>query len=337
MYSGLISRRKFMMLSVEAAGALSLPSPLNNLMFKQMKKNKQFDVIIVGGSYAGLAAAMALGRALMNVLVVDSGKPCNRQTPHSHNFLTNDGKTPAEIAETAREQVSRYKTIDFFRGLATSGKQTELGFEIQTANGDIFGAKKVVFATGIKDQLPAIEGLSECWGVSVLHCPYCHGYEVRNEKTGILGNGDLAFDFTKLISNWTKDLTIFTNGASTLTAGQHEKLQQRRIKIVEKEIERLVHHYGYIQKIHFKDGTKSSVKVLYAPSPFEQHCKIPESMGCELTEQGYLKTDAMQETTVKGVYAIGDNAGKMRTVANAVAMGTTAGMTISKQMILEGF
>jgi thioredoxin reductase len=302
-----------------------------------MTHNNNFDVIIIGGSYSGLAAGMALGRALRKVLIIDNGKPCNRQTPHSHNFLTNDGRTPSEIAALANLQVKRYDTVKFFTGTAIQGKKTETGFEIQVASGEIFDAKKLVFATGIKDLLPAIDGLPECWGISVIHCPYCHGYEVRNEKTGILGNGDIAFDFTRLISNWTKDLTLFTNGDSALTNVQIEQLQQHQIKIVEKEIIRLEHDNGHLRNIIFKDGTSSSLKAIYAPSPFEQHCKIPQALGCELTEDGYIKIDSFQETSIKGIFAIGDNAARMRTVANAVAMGTTAGITISKKMILEEF
>lgn len=302
-----------------------------------MRDNNIFDVIIVGGSYAGLSAGMALGRALRKVLIIDDGKPCNRQTPRSHNFLTNDGKTPAEIAALANLQIKRYDSVKFFNGTAVNGSKTEKGFQIQVVSGETFTAKKLIFATGILDMLPAIAGVAACWGISVIHCPYCHGYEVRDKKTGILGNGEIAFDFTRLISNWTKDLTLFTNGASTLSFGQKEIIQQHHIKIVEKEIERLDHSNGYLQNIIFKDGSKSSINAIYAPSPFKQHCKIPEYLGCELTEEGYIKIDNVQETTIKGVFAIGDNAAKMRTVANAVAMGTTAGMTISKKMILEEF
>lgn len=302
-----------------------------------MKHENQFDVIIVGGSYAGLAAAMALGRAMKNVLVIDDGKPCNRQTPHSHNFLTNDGKTPAAIAALGRHQVNQYETVRFFRGLAKSGAKTEHGFEIEVTTGEKFVAGKLIFATGIKDILPEIGGLAECWGISVIHCPYCHGYEVRHEKTGVLGNGDAGFDFTRLISNWTGDLTLFTNGRSILTPAQTEKLRQHRIEVVEKQIDRLEHSNGHIREIVFRDGTRTVIKAVYAPSPFVQHCNIPESLGCELTEEGHLKIDHFQETTVKGVYAAGDNASKMRTVANAVAMGTTAGITVSKKMISDAF
>jgi len=302
-----------------------------------MADSKQFDVIIVGGSYSGLAAGMALGRALRQVLIIDNGKPCNRQTPHSHNFITQDGKTPKEIATLARQQVEMYKTVTISNSLATNGVKTENAFEIQTAIGETFGSKKLIFATGIKDIMPGIEGYAECWGISVLHCPYCHGYEVRNERTGILGNGKYGFEFSMLISNWTKDLTLFTNGNSTLTDEQTVKLKSHNIKISETEIKKLEHSNGNLQNVIFSDGTKSSVKAIYANSPFEQHCTIPETLGCELTEQGYIKIDPMQKTTVHGIYASGDNTTRMRTVANAVAMGTTAGIMVNKEIIEEEF
>ena len=302
-----------------------------------MTDNCRFDVIIVGGSYSGLAAGMALGRALKKVLIIDDGKPCNRQTPYSHNFITHDGKTPAAIAALAKEQVKLYNTVTFFKGLAAKGRAIKNGFEIKLSSGEIFEAKKLIFATGIRDILPDIEGLADCWGISVLHCPFCHGYEVRQEKTGILGNGTLAFDFARLISNWTNDLTLFTNGTSTFTTEQKEQLEKHNIEIVETAVEKLEHMNGHLQNVIFRDGSKFSMKVLYATVPFEQYCTIPALLGCELTEEGHIKVDPFMETTIAGVFACGDNATTMRTVANAVAMGTTAGMVLSKKMILEGF
>jgi len=299
--------------------------------------NTFFDVIVVGGSYSGLAAAMALGRALKTVLVIDSGLPCNRQTPHSHNFLTQDGSTPKEITANAKKQIRQYDTVAFLDDIATKGNKVQNGFEILTASGRTFFGVKLIFATGIRDILPDIEGLSACWGISALHCPYCHGYEVRNERTGIIGNGEQAFELASLISNWTEDLTLFTNGISTLTSQQELELQHHRIRIVKKEIEYLDHSSGFVQNIVFKDQSKEPVKAIYLRPPFEQHSDIPEMMGCELTEDRYLKIDAFQETTVPGVYAVGDNASRLRTVANAVSMGTAAGIIVSRKMIFEQF
>lgn len=308
-----------------------------NSKYQKMKANNQYDVIIVGGSYSGLAAGMALGRALRKVLIIDSGNPCNKQTPHSHNFLTNDGKTPKEIASLARQQVQMYDSVKFLDAFVTAGIKTEIGFEVQVQTGEKFTTKKLVFATGIKDIMPDIPGFAECWGISVLHCPYCHGYEVRHQKTGILANGDPGFELASLISNWTNDLTLYTNGNSTLTEQQRTRLQKHSIHIIETEIEWLEHRTGYIQNIIFKDGKRMPVKALYARLSFVQHSAIPQSLGCELTPEGYIKIDATQRTNVPGVFACGDNSTRMRTVANAVSLGTTTGIMVNKELIEDAF
>ncbi len=302
-----------------------------------MKNQAHFDVIIIGGSYAGLSAGMALGRALRKVLIIDSGKPCNRQTPHSHNFITQDGETPKAIWEKARAQVEKYDTIKFHSGLATTGTKTESGFSIRTESGDSFHANKLILAGGITDQMPDIAGFAECWGISIIHCPYCHGYEVRNETTGILSNGDMAFEFSKLINHWTKDLALLTNGPATLTPEQKQKLESHHIALVEKEIDAIEHQHGYIAHVVFKDGSKQALKALYAKIPFMQHSEIPAQLGCELTEHGFIKTDAFQKTTVPGIYACGDNCTMMRSVSNAVATGTMAGAMLNKEMVDEVF
>ncbi|MFP3834758.1 NAD(P)/FAD-dependent oxidoreductase [Chryseobacterium sp. SIMBA_028] len=299
-------------------------------------QNKTFDVIIIGGSYAGLSAGMALGRSLRNVLIIDSGKPCNRQTPHSHNFITHDGIPPKEISSLARKDVEKYTTVQFHEGIAAQVLKKN-SFEVETLSSEIFYAKKIILASGVKDVMPDIPGFKDCWGVSVLHCPYCHGYEVRNEVTGILSDGDLAYDFSKLIFNLTKSLTLFTNGKSILTKQQIEKLKQNEINLNEEEIEGIEHDNGCIQKIIFKNGSSALLKALYAKIPFEQNINITESLGCELTEQGFIKVDAMQKTSVPGVFACGDNVTMMRSVANAVAQGNFAGAVVNKELSEEEF
>lgn len=334
----MLARRQFIKQAGLLAGALAIPLSLfSKSIDNNMKNQKQYDVIIVGGSYAGLAAAMALGRALRHVLVIDSGQPCNKQTPHSHNFLTNDGKTPNEIMTLAKEQVQAYRCATLLNGTVKNGVRTANGFEVQLESGERFTGKKIVFATGIKDTLPGIPGFAECWGISVLHCPYCHGFEVRHQKTGILANGDLAFELSSLISNWTDDLTLYTNGVATLTGEQLQKIRKHSIEIVEDEIERIVHNNGYIQKVVFKNGSTATLSALYARLPFVQHSDIPEKLGCQITPEGYIKIDPGQQTSVPGVFACGDNTTRMRTVANAVSMGTTTGLMVNKELIEEEF
>lgn len=302
-----------------------------------MVENSRYDVIIVGGSYAGLSAAMALGRSLRKVLIIDSGLPCNRQTPHSHNFITHDGETPKAIADKARAQVLAYDTVYLQQGLAVSATKVENGFTLTTANGNVLSARKLLFATGVKDLLPAIPGFAECWGITVIHCPYCHGYEVRQQKTGIMSNGDIGFDFSKLVANLTTDLTLFTNGPSTLSSAQQAALQKRNIAVVETEIAGIEHRNGRLQRVLLKDGLAVPLNAMYAKIPFEQHCEIPVQLGCALTEQGYLAVDMLGRTSVPGVYAAGDNTAMMRAVSLAVAGGGMAGAGINKELVEELF
>ncbi|EPR67677.1 NAD(P)/FAD-dependent oxidoreductase [Cyclobacterium qasimii] len=301
-----------------------------------MKPTTDFEVIIIGGSYSGLSAAMALGRSLRNTLIIDAGKPCNRQTPHSHNFLTQDGSTPQEITEIARKQVAKYDTVKFYHGTAIGGKKVEGGFDIKTSGGDIFHTKKLILATGIKDLMPSIEGFTECWGISVVHCPYCHGYEIRNKKTAIMANGDTAIHLASLVNNLSKDITILTEGEKTFEDQQLQKLSKHGIKILEKEISAIEHEAGYMKNIHFKDGSRETFEAAYAAIPFEQNA-IPVELGCKLTENGYIEVGPMGKTSVDGVLACGDNSYMMRSVATAVYSGNMAGAVINHELTQEGF
>ena len=297
----------------------------------------QYDVIIIGGSYAGLSAAMSLGRSLRKVLVIDSGKPCNAQTPHSHNFLTQDGRTPKEITFTAKEQVEKYSTIDFYNGFATSGIKTEKGFEITTENDDKFESKKLIFATGIVDEIPNIKGFQECWGISLIHCPYCHGYEFKNKKTGIIANGDRGFHIASLVYNLTKDLIIFTRGKANFTEEQFQKLERNNIKIIETEIEELKHQNGMVESLILADGKVLNFEVVYGAFPFKQHSNIAEFLGSEMTEMGHIKIDQFQKTNIAGLFACGDNSSPMRSVASAVYTGSVAGAMVNAELVNDNF
>ena len=302
-----------------------------------MEFAKQYDVIIIGGSYAGLSAAMALGRSLKNVLVIDSGKPCNAPTPHSHNFLTQDGATPAAIATLGKQQVQQYDTVVFYNGLATEGKATHTGFDIITAAGDIFTTKKLIFATGIKDIFPDIKGLEAAWGKSIIHCPYCHGYEFRGKRTGIIANGEMAFHLTALVNNLSPDITVFTNGPVVFTDVQLQKLKDHNIPVIETPLAEVIHTEGNMTAVALTDGTRLAMDALYARVAFEQHCPIPVALGCALNEQGYLQIDNMYHTTVPGIFACGDNSSFMRSVANAVAAGNFTGAVVNRELTEQSF
>lgn len=292
--------------------------------------------MIIGGSYAGLAAALALGRALRHVLIIDAGTPCNRMTPHSHNFLTRDGATPAELSGIAREQLVRYNTLTFYQGTAENAVRKPEGFEVTTQGGDIFSARKLIFATGLKDTMPDVTGFADCWGISILHCPYCHGFEVKGEPTAVWANGEAGYGFARLLSNWTNKLTLATGGPSGLSPSQHEKLQGSGIQIIEDKISAILHTGGKINQIVFESRAPLAVTVLYAKPAFEQKCVLPEKLGCQFSETGLLKTDAFQKTTVPGIWACGDNTAS-RSVAVAVSTGTVAGAAVNHELIEDAF
>jgi thioredoxin reductase len=312
--------------------AISTPSVFFKNINMNLTNEKLYDTVIVGGSYAGLSAAMTLGRSLRNVLIIDSGNPCNKQTPHSHNFLTRDGVPPGEIAKIAKEEVAKYPTVEFYEGFAAKGKKISEGFLITTSDGHSFRGKKLIFATGIVDSLYSVEGFAECWGISVIHCPYCHGYEVRNKKTAILADGDRLVYFTSLIKNLTDDVTLLISEINDRNADNIAILERNGVKIIQKKILEIQHHSGYIEKVIFSDGTAENFDVLYAPVPFRQHSSIPEELGCEMTDAGLIKIDESHKTTLDSVYAVGDNSNQLRSVSLAVSSGTVAGVKINGEL-----
>lgn len=318
--------------------AITVQNPLWNFSKYVYKMNKtDFDVVIIGGSYAGLSAAMALGRSLKKTLVIDAGKPCNAQTPHAHNFLSQDGNKPGEILKIGKEQLAAYNSVTYHYGFVVNAKKTNAIFSVTTDNEKVFTAKKIIIATGIKDLLPNIQGFSSCWGISVIHCPYCHGYEYKNKKTAIIANGDRAFHLASLVNNLTNNSTIITMGKNNFSDEELKKLKQHNIKINEKEIETIVHTNGQLEKIEFKDGSSENYDCAYADVPFKQSINIAEQLGCKLTENGHIEVNPMQKTTVDGVYACGDNSSRLRALSSAVYTGNLAGAMLNNELTQENF
>lgn len=270
-------------------------------------------------------------------MIIDAGKPCNRQTPHSHNFLTHDGDRPAEISKAAKAEVLKYSTVKFLNAKADSAKPIAGGFRVGIGDGQHFTSRKLLLATGLKDTLPGIKGLAACWAISAIHCPYCHGYEVKNEKIALLMNCDHAFDMVKNIHLWNKDLSILTNGKSELNVEQAEKLKSKSIAILEEEIVELEHQNGQLENIVFKNGEKIAFKAIYVKPEIEQHVNFSEQLGFELTDLKTIKVNEQQQTTAMGVYAAGDCATLFRSLPIVTAAGTMAAVMINKELISEDF
>lgn len=296
------------------------------------------DIIIIGGSYAGLSAAMTLGRSLRRVLVIDSSHPCNNKAPQVHNFITQDGELPGNIIKKTKQQVLKYKTVRITHDKAVFAKKENGKFIVETTLGLKYTGKKILFATGIFDQMLPIPGFAECWGVSVLHCSYCHGYEFYNKPMGILANGDTAFEMAKHLSNWSRKLMVFTNGIATFLPAQLLKFSQKNISITDKKIERLEHKDGVLKNIIFKDQAQQKLHVIFTKVPFRQSTGIPhEQLGCALTEEGLIKVDMFHKTSVPGVYAAGDNSITGRAISISIAAGTLAAIGLNKELIEEEF
>lgn len=293
------------------------------------------DVLIIGGSYAGLSAALALGRARRTVLVLDSRRPRNRFTPHAHNLLLHDGDAPADLAARARQQVAAYPTVQLLDSQATTAAQQPDGtFEVATETHGTLRARRLLLATGLRDELPPVPGFAECWGKSVIHCPFCHGYEVADQPTGIWNNGPEVAHQVQMLLNWSRQLTVFTNGPANFGPEVHELLQTKQIELVETPVAELLHTGGQLTGLRLADGRARPLPVLYARLPWQQASALPAQLGCEITEQVLVRTDASYRTTVPGVYAAGDCAVAPPQLAVAIAAGNLAGASLSRELIL---
>lgn len=293
--------------------------------------NNNFDAIIVGGSYAGLSAAMQLARARRRVLVIDAGLRRNRFAQKSHGFLGQDGRNAADIASDGKAQLLAYDNVSWVDGSASDAVTRDDGFVVTVGAGEKYHGKRLVLATGVIDELPPIEGLTERWGKSVFHCPYCHGYELNNGRIGVLASSALSNHHAMMLPDWGQ-VTLFTNGAYIPDREQLLALAKRGVVIEAALIKRLVGHAS----IELVDGRLMEQDGLFTMTKTRVASPIPEQLGCELDEGPtgfFIRTDVIKATTVPGVFACGDGARMMGNVAIAVADGSLAGTSAHQSMI----
>lgn len=297
------------------------------------------EVLIIGGSFSGMAAAMTLGRALRQVILVDSGLPCNRFATHAHNILGSDGLPPMEIHAQARKQLLHYPTIELIEDQVTNASRDDQGFSVQTSSGKQFKAQKLLLATGLTDELPEIAGLEACWGKSVIPCPYCHGYEFKGQKTGLLASNANALHMVSLLKQWTNDLQVFTHDGFVFDETALNYLQEQSVELVKGNVLSVNHHQGQLSGIQLEkpDGEviTPALDVLYIMPKTRQSLDLQSQLGYQLTPEGHIQVDEMRHTTVPGLYAAGDNSTNFRALSPAMASGMAAGAIINGDLINE--
>ncbi len=295
------------------------------------------DTIIVGGSTAGLSAAIYLGRFRRKVLIIDSQKPANRFSHASHSFFTRDGVSPAELVAIGREQLRPYETVSLQSGEVTQVVPDGQHFTVTLADGSHYSARKILLATGMKDTLPAITGLEQFWGTSVFHCPYCDGWEQRDQPVAIINTGEKALHIAKLLRVLTADLVICSNGASELAPDQLALLAKHGVQVIETTIERVEGHDTQVEQIVFADGSTLARKAIFIAPIITPHSDFAAQLGCEINQNGIIKIDPQGRTTIAGIYAAGDIAFGARQLIFAASQGAFAAIAINMDLIAEDF
>jgi thioredoxin reductase len=282
-----------------------------------------FDAIVIGGSYAGMSAALQLVRARRRVMVIDAGRRRNRFAEHSHGFLTQDGADPAAIAGAARAQLQAYPTLSWHDGEARRAEVRDAGFRVMTADGGRHEAKRLVLAHGVTDTLPEVEGLRERWGRSVFHCPYCHGYELGGGPIGVVAVGEISLHHGLMLPDWGPTI-FFVNGSFDPTAEQLAQLAARGTAVERTPIARI----GGKADVELADGRVVPLAGIFTASRTCPAGGLADDLGCAMEEGPvgvFISTNAMKETTVPGVFACGDAARAAGSVALSVGDGAMAG------------
>ena len=297
-----------------------------------------YDAIIVGGSFAGLSAALQLARARRKVLVIDAGMPRNRFASESHGVLGHDGKPGAELLATAREQLLAYPTAKIFSGRVSRVDTGTAAFVVEAEEGmRWFTGRRLLLATGVSDVLPGIPGLQERWGQTVVHCPYCHGYEIGGGAVGVLGTGPMSVHQALMFADWG-EVTLFTQGVVDVSAEERMQLAARRVRVEQSPMAELQGEAPALEGALLQDGRRVAIKALLVGTQVRMASPLAETLGCAFEDSPFgpiVRIDAWGATSVNGVYAAGDMARVPHSITFATASGVAAGVRLHASLITE--
>ncbi|MEU7419151.1 NAD(P)/FAD-dependent oxidoreductase [Streptomyces antibioticus] len=299
--------------------------------------DETYEVIVIGGGAAGLSAALVLGRARRRTLVVDAGEPRNAPAAHMHGYLTRDGMAPADFLAAGREEIARYG-VDLVRDRAVDVVR-DTDFAVVLAGGRTVRARQLVVATGLKDELPPLPGLAERFGRDVLHCPYCHGWEVRDRAFGVLATTPLSVHQALMVSQWSKDVTLFlhTVAEADLSDDDLRRLAAAGVRVVPGEVSGLTVADDRLTAVRLQDGTEYDREVLFVAPRAVPRTDLPARLGAEMTETpfgAYPVVDAQGRTTVPGLWAAGNVSGFAEQVVNAASRGYRSGAAINGELLM---
>lgn len=296
----------------------------------------RYDVIVVGGSFAGLSAAMQLARARRRLLLVDAGKPRNRFAAASHGFLGQDGVPPADIMRLGLTQLARYPTVDFAHAEALTAEADADGFILSLSDGATVSGRKLVLATGVTDELP-LPSMAARWGVSVLHCPYCHGYEVRDRSLAAIATVPAAVHQTLMLPDWGPT-TFFTQGRFEPSPEEAAQLAARGVAVERTPVVELLGEGTAISALRLADGREVSAEAVFTAPRTRMTSPLADQLGCVFDDGltgPYVRVDPMQQTTVPGVFAAGDAATQMFNATMASAAGVMAGVAAHRALVQD--
>ena len=291
-----------------------------------------YDVIIVGGGPAGLSAALVLGRCRRSVLICDAGNPRNIRSHALHGFLTQDGILPSDFLDLAHADLEQYETVSFTEWEVVTASRKTPGFTVTLENGEVKEARRLLLATGVVDEIPPIAGIEEFYGTSVFHCPYCDGWEVRDQPLAVYGKGARVAGFAMTIRLWSSRLLVCTDGPALFSDEDRGLLERHQIPIREDRILRLEGDGGQIEQVIFEGGPPYDCRALFFSTSQRQGSSIAADFGCEFSEKGAVLTGRCETTNVPGLFVAGDASKATQFVIVAAAEGAEAAVEINRSL-----